>query len=96
MDSGESDNETEGPPTAKTRKLDGAAKYHTKFNAEWTRKWLCIIRASGGTAYKFTCTICQCSVSCEYQGEKDVRRHIEGKKHCDNVKGLKTRNPICS
>lgn len=87
------DSEVDGPPT-KTRKLDGAAKYHTKFNPEWTRKWPCIVRASGGSMYKFTCSLCQCSVSCQHQGEKDVRRHIEGKKHCDNVKTLETQQQI--
>ncbi len=25
-------------------------------------------------------------MSCQHQGEKDVRRHIEGKKHCDNLR----------
>ena len=86
-----SDFEVDKPPT-KTRKLDGAAKYPTKFNLEWTKKWPCIVKATGGG--KFTCTICQCSVSCQHQGEKDVRRHIEGKKHCDNVKGFEKQKQI--
>ena len=34
------------------------------------------------------CSICQCLVSCKHQGEKDVRRHIDGKKHCDNAQAL--------
>ena len=37
------------------------------------------------------CTVCQCSVSCHHQGEKDVRRHLEGK---DNVKDLERQQPI--
>ncbi len=73
------------PPPAKTRKHDGAAKYCTRFNPGNGRVLLGQVEKS---AYKFTCTICQCSVSCLHQGEKDVWGHIEGKKHCDNVRGL--------
>ena len=78
--------EREGQRTKK-RKMDGAAKYRTKFNPEWIRKWPSI-EPCRSSNYKFTCTICQCAVSCEHQGEKDVRRHIDGKKHCSNVQGL--------
>ena len=39
-------------------------------------------------------TICQCVVSCERQGEKDVRRHIDGKKHCSNVQVLENQKHI--
>ena len=45
----------------------------TEMNPEWIKKWPCIQPCSN---YKFTCTICQCAVSCEHQGDKDVRRHI--------------------
>ena len=72
-----SEDETREPPT-KTRNLHGAAKYRTKFNLDWTKKWPCIRSA---TNYKFRCNICQCILSCEHQGEKDVQRHLEGKKH---------------
>ena len=40
-----SDVEIVEPPT-KTRKLEGAAKYHTKFNPEWSKICPCIQRAS--------------------------------------------------
>ena len=67
-----------GPLPKNTRKLDGAKKYSTKFNPDWTKKWPCIVPA---TKYKFRSTIlCHCLLSCEHQGEKDVRRHLDGKK----------------
>ena len=54
------------------------ALYSTKFNPDWTKKWPCIVPA---TKYKFRSTIlCDCLLSCEHQGEKDVRRHLDGKK----------------
>ncbi len=33
-------------------------------------------------------------MSCKHQGEKDVRRHIEGKKHRDTVQTHETQPPI--
>ena len=57
-------------------------------------KWPCIHRASATSQYKILCTICQCTESCQHQGEKDVRRHIERKKHCDNVKDLESQPQI--
>ena len=55
-DSDNDDHQPSGPPPTKTRKLDGAAKYPTKFNLDWTKKWPCIQPA---TKYKFRCTLCQ-------------------------------------
>ena len=81
----------DGPPPTKTRKLDGAAKYPTKFNSDWTKKWPCIQPA---TKYKFRCMICRCLISCEHQGEKDVRRHLDGKKHRDNAESLQNQQRI--
>lgn len=75
----------EGQQTKK-RKMDGAAKYRTKFNPEWIKKWPCI-QPCRSSNYKFTCTICQCAVSCEHQGEKDVRRHTDGKKTLQQCPG---------
>ena len=86
-----SDVEMEGQP-AKTRKMDGAAKYPTKFNSEWTKKWPCVQSCS--SKHKFRCTVCQCVVSCEHQGEKYVRRHTDGKKHCSNVQALENQQHI--
>ena len=80
----ESDSEEGSGPSSKRRRCDGAAKYPTKFNPDWSKRWPCIQVA---TREKFRCNICQCLVSFEHQGQKDVRRHIEGKKHCDNMKG---------
>ena len=90
-DTDSDDHQPSGPPPTKTRKLDGAAKYPTKFNPDWTKKWPCIVPA---TKYKFRCTICQCLLSCEHQGEKDVRRHLDGKKHRDIAEALEKQQRI--
>lgn len=86
-----SDIEIVEPPT-KSRKLEGAAKYHTKFNPEWSKKWPCIQQAS--VRYKFKCTICECLVNCNHQGEKDVRHHLDSQKHCSNVKALENQQSV--
>ena len=91
-DVSDTDTEVQAPPP-KARKLDGAAKYPTKFNPDWSRRWPCIQRQHASN-YKFRCTICQCSVTCQHQGEKDVRRHLEGKKHRDNVQALENQPAI--
>ena len=44
--------------------------------------------------FKFRCTICQCIVSCEHQGEKDVRRHLDSKKHKKMAADLDTQQRI--
>ena len=84
--------ESERDPPSKKRRFDGASKYPTKYNCDWRKKWPCI--QASNTPYKFMCTVCQCSVSCHHQGEKDVRRHLGGKKHQDNVKDLERQQPI--
>lgn len=85
-DTESSDSEAERPP-AKTRKYEGAFKYR-----DWRKKWPCI--QADSSPYKFKCTICQCAISCQHQGEKDVRRHMEGKKHSDNVRVLENQQSM--
>ena len=63
----------------------------SKFNPDWTKKWPCIVPA---TKYKFHCTICQCLLSCEHQGEKDVRRHLDGKRHRNIAEPLEKQQRI--
>ena len=91
MDSSDEDDSGSEFPTSKTRKIEGAAKYPTRFNAEWSKRWPCIQRAAN---YKFRCTLCQCFVSCKHQGEKDVRRRIEGKQHIENASALQNQQSI--
>ena len=80
--------EREGQRTKKGR-------WMVQLSIELIKKWPCI-QPCRSSNYKFTCTICQCAVSCEHQGEKDVRRHIDGKKHCSNVQGLENQKQIHS
>lgn len=46
----------------------------------------------GSSKYKLKRTTCECTVSCEYQGEEDVRRRIAAAKYRDNVKGIETQH----
>ena len=74
-------------PPSKTQKLEGAAKHNTKFNPEWSKTWPCIQCIS--VPYNFKCTLCKCLFSCKHHGEKDVSRHLESQKHCNNTKAVK-------
>ena len=70
------------------KKYSGAAVYKTKFKSTWTSKWPF---ATGVKAdpYSYRCNVCDRSLSCAHQGEKDVSRHAESAQHKKNVKSLK-------
>ena len=71
--------------TFNKRKFAGAAKFKTRFNPSWTKKWPCIVRVTGSD-YEFKCTVCCKIISCSHQGEADVSRHLEGAKHKERLK----------
>jgi len=81
-------------PPSKTQKLEGAAKYPTRFNTAWSRTWPCI--QPSVISFKFKCTVCDCQISCEHQGEKDVKRHLESQKHKANIKALDNQSRVTS
>ena len=70
------------------KKYSGAAVYKTKFKSTWTSKWPF---ATGVKAdpYSYRCNVCDRSLSCAHQGEKDVSCHAESAQHKKNVKSLK-------
>ena len=68
-----SDVETEGQPAKQGRWMVQLSIYPTKFNSEWTTKWPFNHAAANINLGVYT--VCQCVVSFEHQGEKDVRRH---------------------
>ena len=73
------------------RKFAGAARFKTKFNQNWTKKWPCIVEVAG-SQHEFKCTLCSKISSCGHQGEADVSRHLNAAKHKERVKSaLSTR-----
>ena len=67
-----------GPPPKK--RFTGASKYGTKFSSEWKKTWPFIL-AVPGSHYKFRCSICAKTLSCQHQGVADVKQHIETRGH---------------
>ena len=58
---------------------------------EWDANTLCIPYINPPLP---RCTVCDCLVSFKHQAVKGVRRHIEGKKHCDNMHALENQQQI--
>ena len=80
-----------GPSSSNVvRKFSGAARFKTKFNPSWTKKWPCIVEVAG-SKHKFKCTLCSKVSSCGHQGEADVSRHLNGAKHKETVKNASSR-----
>ena len=71
----------------------GASVYKTKFNHAWKSIYP-FIKEVKGDPYKFFCTTCSRSVSCEHQGKRDVERHTNKQLHQNNAKSLKSQSLI--
>ena len=67
-----------------TRKLNGAARYKTKFQHVWQDKWPFATPVLGDP-HSFLCNVCNKLVSCGHQGERDVSRHYESTQHQKSV-----------
>ena len=70
-----------------------ASVYKTKFNHAWKSIYP-FIKEVKGDRYKFFCTTCSRSVSCEHQGKRDVERHTNKQLHQNNAKSLKSQSLI--
>jgi hypothetical protein len=81
--------------SASSRKFDGAARFKSKFQPFWSKKWPCII-AVPRSPTEFRCTVCDKVCSCAHQGESDVTRHIQGEKHQKNVRARTNAAPLSS
>ncbi|KAL5019174.1 hypothetical protein ScPMuIL_004896 [Solemya velum] len=66
------------PPTKKT-KFQGAAEYKTKFRKEFVQKYPFIAPVSD--VHHYRCNVCAKTLSCGHQGERDIKRHIDGDMH---------------
>lgn len=60
-----SDEESDGhlPPT-KTRKLEGAASYKTKFHRDWKKEFDFVTNIPGDP-YRFRCNLCNKKIRCD-------------------------------
>ena len=81
--------------SASSCKFDGAARFKSKFQPSWTKKWPFII-AVPLSPNEFRCTMCDKVCSCAHQGESDVTRHIQGEKHQKNVQAKTSAAPLSS
>ncbi|CAB4014377.1 C-C motif chemokine 21 [Paramuricea clavata] len=79
--------------SASSRKFDGAARFKSKFQPSWSKKWPCII-AVPRSPTEFRCMVCDKVCSCAHQGESDVTRHIQGEKHQKNVRARTNAAPV--
>lgn len=71
----------------------GAAVYKTKYNPSWKKDYPFIGEVKGDP-YKFWCTTCSRTVSCQHQGKRDVDRHVEKQLHQNNAKSLKSQTVL--
>ena len=81
--------------SSSARKFDGAARFKSKFQPTWSKKWPCIIAAPRSSS-EFRCTVCDKVSSCAHQGESDVTRHIQSEKHQKNVRTRTNAAPLSS
>ena len=93
-------NETETSSPAKRRKLtsatrknSGAARYKSKFNPEWKKKYSFIVEVKNDN-HSFHCTICKRDISCGHMGLSDVERHIGKAMDQRNAKAAKTQTTL--
>ena len=56
----------------------GAARFKTKFNQSWTKKWPCSVEVAG-SQHEFKCTLCSKVSSCGHH-------HLNGAKQKERVK----------
>uniref|UniRef100_A0A1X7T8S4 Uncharacterized protein n=1 Tax=Amphimedon queenslandica TaxID=400682 RepID=A0A1X7T8S4_AMPQE len=77
-----------GVSSSKRMKI-GAAIYKTKFNHSWKQEYPSISEVKRDP-YKFFCTVCSRSVSCDHQGKRDVERHVSKALHQNNARSLKS------
>ena len=74
FEEGESQQDDATPPRSKKAKvaLSGAARYSTKFNADWRSEFPFVSSASDGSEFSFYCKVCTKDFSCHHQGKADM------------------------
>lgn len=75
------------------RRFNGAAIYKTKYQHSWERTWS-YIRPVKGNPHAFYCKVCMKSISCAYQGERDISHHAESAQHKKFAKAMKHTQPL--
>lgn len=84
MADSDSESEPATPPRKQGRTEVIKTGRKTKFNAMWPKKYPWLVRGSDQEHAR--CTDCRKEFSISKQGERDVIRHAEGKKHIENSK----------
>jgi hypothetical protein len=80
----------------KTTAFKGSARYSTKFDRSWSRKYDCI-DALREDPFCFFCTVCKKKkVSCKHQGELDIKRHIASTSHGNFVRQFQKQRKLGS
>ena len=75
------------------KKNSGAARYKSKFNPEWKRKYSFIVEVKNDK-HRFHCTVCKHDISCGHMGFSDVERHIGKAMHQKNAKAVRTQTTL--
>ena len=76
------------PPKKAKRSLSGAATFKSRFKKDRTKLYpVSEVQNSPG---EFRCNVCSCVVSRSYQGEADVKRHLQRPIHEEKLKDLKS------
>ena len=76
-----------------TRKNCGAARYKSKFNPEWKKKYSFIVEVKNDN-HSFHCIVCKRDISCAHMGLSDVERHIGKAMHQKNAIAAKTQTTL--
>ena len=80
----DTDSESHHIQPAKRQKSDkkhtGASKYKTSFKNEWGQRYPGISGIKNDRSM-FRCNVCQRNLSCDHQGEADIKRHVMSEMH---------------
>ncbi|KAJ1112132.1 hypothetical protein NDU88_000400 [Pleurodeles waltl] len=72
----------------KTRRLDGAAKYKTKFQPAWAKEYpVCGVN---NDPFSYKCLACLKVMKCDHQGVRDVQMHCSTEGHRKRVNAMKS------
>lgn len=76
----------------KSRKLDGAAKYKTKFQPAWSKEYpVCGVN---NDPFSYKCLACLKIMKCEHQGVRDIQLHCSTKGHRKRVNAVTSQQTL--
>ena len=84
-ESRQSDSDSESSKSCRvTRKKRSRGHINSKYQSQWSTKFIGIKRSSKGSTYAF-CSVCGVDISIAGGGVHQVKRHCSNKKHCSRV-----------